>query len=183
MGVEMGPEHYDKVYASTELYRLHYTESRCYRLWTAVLRFLSVFQAPSILEIGCGTGQFAHLLWDKGYRNYLGFDFSTQAIQIAKCVCDQSFVVADAREPDAYAHDYDLVIAVDVLEHVEDDFGILGQIAKETPLIFTLPTFDDPAHVRWFRHPDEIYERYGHNIGFTGVSFVEPWFACLGEVY
>ena len=90
--------------------------------------------------------------------------------------------MSDARKPKTYAYDYDLVLAVDMLEHVEDDFGIIGQIKKGTPFIFTLPTFDDPAHVRWFRHPEEIYERYISHIGFTGVSFVHPWFACLGTI-
>ncbi len=183
MGVERGPEYYDEVYGSTELYRLHYTESRCYALWGRILKFLSIYPSPRILEIGSGTGQLAHLLWDEGYRNYRGFDFSPEAIRIANGICKQSFWVADAREPKTYACDYDLVLAVDLLEHVEDDFGIIGHIKKGTPFIFTLPTFDDPAHVRWFRHPEEIYEHYGSHIGFTGVSFVNPWFVCLGTNY
>ena len=182
MGVEKGPEHYDKVYGSTELYRLHYTESRCYTLWTRILKFLSIYPSPRILEIGCGTGQLAHLLWDEGYKDYRGFDFSPEAIRIAKDTCEQTFLVSDARKPNTYACDYDLVLAVDMLEHVEDDFGIIGHIKKGTPVIFTLPTFDDQAHVRWFRHPEEIYERYGSRIGFTGVSCVNPWFVCLGAI-
>ncbi len=182
MGIEMGPQHYDKVYESTELYRLHYSQSRCYELWKRVLRFMRVFPSPRVLEIGCGTGQFAHMLWDTGYRQYHGFDFSTAAVRIATGACEQSFTVADARKPEAYQWNYNLALAIDFLEHVEDDFEILGHISPGTPLVFTLPTFDDPAHVRWFRHPDEIYDRYGVCISFTGLSFVKPWFVCLGHV-
>jgi ubiquinone/menaquinone biosynthesis C-methylase UbiE len=65
----------------------------------------------AILEVGCGTGHFAELLNDQGHRDYLGFDFSAEAIRIASARVPRArFQQADALTTPLSDRPYDTVI-------------------------------------------------------------------------
>jgi 2-polyprenyl-3-methyl-5-hydroxy-6-metoxy-1,4-benzoquinol methylase len=91
MTKEKGPEYYNSVYRSSEKFHRHYKDSPSYVLWTQVMTFVKQFAHPKILEIGCGAGQFAHYLYDEGFNDYHGIDFSAEAIELAKKTVNQSF--------------------------------------------------------------------------------------------
>jgi len=101
------------------------------------------------IEVGCGDGQFGARV-AAVYRHYIGFDIAERAVALAR-----------ARGLDAQLHDIglgplpvagasaDLVIALDVLEHVFDPPGFLAECARvlgpggrlllSTPNIRSLP--------------------------------------------
>lgn len=182
MKAPMAAEYYDKIFTSVDDYRAPYRDSRYYVLWTQVLAFLRRVESPKILEIGCGPGQFAHYLYDEGFRDYRGFDFSPEAVRRAGEVCPQSFQVGDAMDEDSYTADYNVAVALEVLEHVSDDLGLLRHLREGTVLIFSLPTFDDEAHVRFFRTPQDIAQRYGSLVNIRQIVPIGPWFVCAGFV-
>ncbi len=175
-------EYYDAVLTSSKEYRLPYKDSSYFVLWTQILQFIKKVEGPELLEIGCGSGQFAHYLYDEGYRNYHGFDFSPKAIELAERTVKQSFSLGDALDPNAYNHPYNLVIALEVLEHIGDDLGVIKNLKQGTNLVFSLPTFDDPAHVRWFVTPGQILKRYYRLVDVVEIVPIGPWFACFGIV-
>jgi 2-polyprenyl-3-methyl-5-hydroxy-6-metoxy-1,4-benzoquinol methylase len=114
-----------------------------------------------ILEVGCGTGQLAHMLKDLGVRAYTGFDFSAEAIAIACGHLDADLRVADAMTTDLFETiPYDAVVMTEVLEHLPDDLGLLARIRPGTHVFATVPGFDDPAHVRYFFDVSEVQRRY-----------------------
>ncbi|NIV18191.1 MAG: methyltransferase domain-containing protein, partial [Woeseiaceae bacterium] len=83
--------------------RQHYTLSKYYPFWAVIADRAVRYGANSILDIGCGAGQFASLLYDKGLREYCGIDFSRKRIEHARLVCpDFTFVVKDALETKVY---------------------------------------------------------------------------------
>ena len=171
---EKGPEYYTGVYRSSGKFHLHYKDSPYYVLWTQVITFVKQFAHPKILEIGCGTGQFAHYLYDEGFRDYCGIDFSPEAVEFAKKTVNQSFSVGDCRNSDAFSRDYDLVIALEVLEHIRNDRAVINNIKKGTDIIFTLPTFNEPSHIRVFKKPRDI--------DIKKIVRVDKWFVCCGKV-
>jgi 2-polyprenyl-3-methyl-5-hydroxy-6-metoxy-1,4-benzoquinol methylase len=180
MKAPMAPDYYDHIFTREEDYRAHYRRSRYYVLWTQVITLLRLVRSPKILEIGCGPGQFAHYLYDEGFRDYHGFDFSPGAIRRAREVVPQSFEVGDASNPDLYRRDYNVAVILEVLEHVRDDLSILASLRRNTVVFFSLPTFDDEAHVRYFGNDQEIRARYQKVVDFRKIARIDTWFVCAG---
>jgi 2-polyprenyl-3-methyl-5-hydroxy-6-metoxy-1,4-benzoquinol methylase len=182
MKAPMAPDYYDRIFTCVDDYRAHYRDSRYFVLWTQVIALLRRLPSARILEIGCGPGQFAHYLYDQGLRDYHGFDFSPEAIRRAREVVSQSFEVGDAAGEAPYRRDYNVAIVLEVLEHVSDDLGILAHLRRGTVVIFSLPTFDDEAHVRYFRGAQEIVTRYQRVVDFRRIVQIDTWFVCAGVV-
>ena len=98
--------------------------------------------SSSVCEIGCGAGEILNCL-AKEYGdevNFSGYDISPQAIQICKKKETKNlhFFLKDIlEEKDSY---FDVLMAIDVIEHVEDYFGFLRNIRnKATYKIFHFP--------------------------------------------
>lgn len=75
---------------------------------------------PRVLDLGCGNGSLSHLVAQQGYE-VVGVDASAQGIAIArKSFPDCQFVEADIYDlPLAeMAHSFDIVLAVEVIEHL-----------------------------------------------------------------
>lgn len=182
MRIPKGPEYYDQVFSESQAYQIHYKHSPYFVLWSQILLWLRQLEAPKILEIGCGTGQLAHYLYDEGFGDYYGFDFSPKAVEIAKQAVDQSFAVGDAFDQAPYEFDYNVAVATEVLEHVADDYAIIKSLRKGTVFIFSLPTYDDPAHIRFFPAGGQVVRRYRGYVQFKAVHLINRWFACLGVI-
>ena len=128
---EKGPEYYTGVYWFLEEFHLHYKDSPYYVLWTQIIKFVKQFAHPKILEIVCGTGQFTHYLYDEGFKDYHGIDFSPEAVEFARNTVNESFSVGDFRNSDVFNRDYDLVIALEVREHIRDACAVINNIKKK----------------------------------------------------
>ncbi len=154
---------YDDIYQSHPEYRKHYTQCRYYPLWSVVADRLIRSGAKRILDLGCGPGQFALLLADKGITQYCGLDFSDAAIQAARALCPAfQFRTADICQAGVLESlEYDCCLALEFLEHVEDDTGVLRRLRRGCRFYATVPNFPDAAHVRHFSTVQEIESRYG----------------------
>lgn len=67
---EKGPKWYDAAFERSDHYRRHYSQSPYYFLWTVIADRIVRAKVEPILEIGCGPGQLACLLRDKGISKY-----------------------------------------------------------------------------------------------------------------
>jgi len=141
---------------------VHYTQSKYYFLWSVIADRLISSGAKGILEIGCGSGQLAHLLYDKGIKEYVGFDFSPNRIKWAKNNCPGFiFVTADAHETDLYEKKfYDAVVCTEFLEHIQKDINVLENIRPGAKFYGSVPNRQGKTHVRYFKDSNEVYERY-----------------------
>jgi SAM-dependent methyltransferase len=99
--------------------------------------------SPStICDVGCGAGEVMALLQQHMPSQcvFEGYDISPQAIELARHRANDRlrFHLADVAQ-DQSAH-FDLVLALDVLEHLEDYFGFLRDIrGKGEYKIFHIP--------------------------------------------
>jgi SAM-dependent methyltransferase len=160
LGFERDAEWYDENFP--ESMRQHYAMSRYLCLWAVIVDRMLRRGSRSVLDIGCGAGQFAALLRDKGIREYCGLDFSGRRIEHARSLCPEfTFVVADALETNLYsAHAYDTVCCTEFLEHVEGDIEILSRIRREAVFYGSVPNFPSASHVRYFVDSDQVNTRY-----------------------
>lgn len=163
---------YDRVYYASEEYRKHYSASCYYFLWCVIVDRIMRAEISSVLDIGCGPGQFAMFLRDKGLKQYCGLDFSEESIRLAKSVCPQfQFVAADVFETDLVEQsDYEAVVSLEFLEHVQDDLCVLERIRAGAKLYATVPSFPEVGHVRHFSSCSEVSERYGGMFGQVSVD-------------
>lgn len=81
---------------------------------------ISKITVNNVLEAGCGEGYVSQFLYEKGY-NIDAFDVSEKVIEEAKnsfqCI---NFFTDSIYKISAEDNRYDLVVASEVLEHLED---------------------------------------------------------------
>jgi SAM-dependent methyltransferase len=84
----------------------------------------------SVLDVGCGTGDYAQL-FDPGRTSYLGIDISDKMIaECARLFPAHQFKVADGDSIDALDGSFDLVLSIGVLEYLQDPVGHLAELAR-----------------------------------------------------
>jgi 2-polyprenyl-3-methyl-5-hydroxy-6-metoxy-1,4-benzoquinol methylase len=138
---------------------------------------------PQILEIACGCGQFANLLFDREYFDYFSFDFSPVAIKRAKIINPKQagkFIIGDALTADMAEHDYNTVIIFKALEHIQEDLLLLSKIKTDSNVFISVPNYPSESHVRWLLSENEIIERYGKLLDIRKV--VQAEISATGNV-
>lgn len=178
----LGPEFYDGVYRTQAKYRGAPDKAGYFPLWQKVMSHVD--EEAFVLEIGCGTGQLAEMLYEKGIREYRGFDFSEVGLDLArKRVPDFEFEDADARDSEPYDdQDYDVAIAVEVFEHLDDDLQVIQNLPQGTRLVFSVPSRDSKSHVRFFGNQQAVHDYYGAVVHGLTVESVGYWFVGVGHI-
>ena len=95
----------------------------------------------SIAEVGCGAGEILNQLYSQLPKdtNFTGFDVSPDAIQLAKSREKDRLVYRQANFL-VEQQKFDLLLMIDVFEHIEDYFGFLKQCkSKADYTIFHIP--------------------------------------------
>jgi SAM-dependent methyltransferase len=140
----------------------------------AVARLLSKNKITfrSVAEAGCGSGEILVQL-EKKFPNtekFYGFDISKDALQIATKketgkIHFELFDLAGSNNPDFH---FDVLLVIDVLEHLPDYFSFLNGIrSKSTFTVFHIPL--DMSLWSLFREKMliESKNRVGHIHAFT----------------
>lgn len=116
---------------------------------------VSSMHPGSVLEVGCGDGYFIGGL-PPTIPVRLGIDLSSRAIAFAKAFHpDCEFHARDVRFVEG---EYDVVVAIEVLEHIPDsgvsDFlaGMNDRLAPEGSIVISVPTTVLPVNRKHFRH-------------------------------
>lgn len=172
---EKESEFYDRLFERGGLdqtYFKHYSETFYFEIWSQAVQLIKKINNPNIIEIGCGPGQFANLLFDSNIKKYQGIDFSEEAIKYAKIRNDKYrklFNIDNAYTTNLFNKEYNTVIIFEVLEHVNEDLKILSRIKENSHILFSVPNFYSEGHVRWFNSKQDIIERYKKYIEFENI--------------
>ncbi len=124
-----------------------------------------------IVDIGCGTGANMAAL-AASYR-CTGIDPSPEGIELARRrFPDCRFICGEAPEAlGASMGEADLFLLMDVLEHAEDDAGLLARLTgaarQDAYFVITVPA--DPA--LWSKHD----EAFGHYRRYDEKTFTKVW--------
>ena len=150
---------YNEAYAKSTEYRKEPEDSIYINVWNTAIELIN---NERVVDLGCGSGQFAKLLLKKEKRFVYGVDYSTEAISIAKGLNpehSEKFVVKDLLK-DYKLPAHDLIICCEVLEHITEDLSVVRKIQSGKRFIFSVPNYDYKSHVRKFETGREIMTRY-----------------------
>jgi SAM-dependent methyltransferase len=164
---------YDEVYSRKESYRGHYSKSSYLKVWQEVAK--NINSEDRVIDLGCGTGQVMELLLDKGIKQFIGYDFSTVAVELANNRVAGRNAKVEYRDlyeleplPDA-----DVYIACEVMEHIKNDIEVLSLIPLNKKVILTVPNYLGGSHVRKFNTEDEVTSRYASIIKQESITTVK----------
>ncbi len=163
VGQERDASWYDQTFLDYGHYRVHYTESPYYPLWTVIVDRMLRAEVNTLLDLGCGPGQFALMMHDRGIPHYVGLDFSGEQIAYAQQLCpDYEFVQADILVLENWRdRQFDTILSTEFLEHVERDLYVIENMPPGIRFYGSVPNFPAEGHVRYFSTVDEVRERYG----------------------
>ncbi len=118
-----------------------------------------------LLDLGCGMGGFLSSLQDMGF-DVFGADMDFESLQ--QCI-DRGFTQCaqmDSYELPFADHSFDVVTMFDAIEHVEDDYRAMGEVARVLKpggqVIISVP-----AYQFLYANNDRVaqhYRRYNRNM-------------------
>ena len=167
---------YDSAYKASSEYKQDFRKSVYLPVWSKITEEILRQGYKSILDIGCGNGQFAAALLDRCPDiRYSGVDFSKVAIQKAqerglRCEfsCQNIFDIDND-----HLNSFDLVCCLEVLEHIDEDLKLLSALAAGSKLIYSVPNFDSISHVRFFSDDVSVAIRYQYLFDDFKISQVK----------
>jgi len=196
MGKEQPASYYDAAYKKAKEYSKPWNESRYLKVWE---RMVQRFDKDRVIhDLGCGVGQTYGYLKSAGFKEYFGVDFSKEAIDMAKKTYPDASLMTFRNQDlfkylsfytesleEIYPPSEQQFFCSETLEHIEKDTELLELIQKKFPgsrIALSVPTFDDPGHVRHFKSPSEVKARYGPYIDCDDLSQIGPWIILQGRL-
>lgn len=83
---------------------------------------------PRVLDVGCGAGNLLDALRDS--CACVGLDYAFSALQFCQSHLDAPLALGDARALPFAADAFDVVLATDVFEHMQDDVAAVRECAR-----------------------------------------------------
>jgi len=120
---------------------------------TRIVQSLPRSDGFRMLDAGCGTGQMTILL--EQFGEAIGLEIAPEALAFARRRGVKNLVQGSITDPPFAAGSFDLVLSLDVIEHVDNDVQIINSLFDIVKpgghLIVTVPAFQS----LWSEH-DEI---------------------------
>lgn len=140
-----------------------------------------------VLELGCGTGVLARRLSDFG-NAVTGLDLSATAIaQLPPTIKGIVATLPDIPLPD---HSFDVVVATETLEHIEDDHACIKkavQVLRPGGRVYVavpnncLGPDEDPEHLRKYT-PEQIEALFSPHGQVFMETFVDEFVVAPGQI-
>jgi trans-aconitate methyltransferase len=159
-------EAYDATYTASKEYKKHYKDIKYYPIYKYVAENIN---SDGVVDLGCGAGHLAHMLYDNGLEYYIGIDFSSVAIEMArKRVPEFKFIKEDLMNL-VYTDDQVTIIATEVFEHLENDRQLIRNMPK-CKIIFSVPNFKGKNHYRTYDSESAIKKYYKGLIDIQSIK-------------
>jgi 2-polyprenyl-3-methyl-5-hydroxy-6-metoxy-1,4-benzoquinol methylase len=110
-----------------------------------------------ILDVGCGTG--ANLDALRRYGESFGVDLSSDAIEHCRMRGLKDLAISRLENLSYSSNSFDIITALDVLEHVDDDLTAMGELYRICRpggmLLVTVPAYG----FLWSEHDEALHHR------------------------
>lgn len=123
-----------------------------------------------ILDVGCGYGRTLKELYDNGYRNLIGIDFSSKMIERANSSYpDISFKISEGKKLDFEDNSIDCVILLAVLTCItneDDQYHLISEIhriLKKGGVLYINDFLinDNDMYINRYEKYKDKYSKYG----------------------
>jgi 2-polyprenyl-3-methyl-5-hydroxy-6-metoxy-1,4-benzoquinol methylase len=106
--------------------------------YTAAKRFIQ--SGDDVLDLGCGLGRSGQYAYSEDVRSFTSTDANSEVLKYVPKYGDKHQVVTELDE----SKKYDVVLCMDVLEHVEHDVSFLKKIdsLSKNTIVITTPNFN-----------------------------------------
>ena len=157
----MNVEEYERMYQMEDTY--WWFQGRMHMIEAMLATYMKIDPKPGhVLDVGCGTGLMLGRLKDK---DPVGLDFSPLSLQFCKRRGITRLIRGDVTHLPFADNSLDLVLALDLIEHVERDDMMVKEVARVLrPGGYFMATV--PAHQSlWSDHDVSLhhYRRYSYN--------------------
>ena len=121
----------------------------------AILDKLDDLSGKSLLDVGCGEGDFLAMLERSNAKTLTGIDYSKEAIKIAEGRLNhRKDIILECIEAKEVTDKYDVITMAGILEHMDEPFGLLRKLIKtnlndEGLLVTVSPSFMNPRGYIW----------------------------------
>ncbi|MBI4067791.1 class I SAM-dependent methyltransferase [Candidatus Kaiserbacteria bacterium] len=127
---------------------------------------LLIRPSASLLDVGCSTGHFLHSLKGK-VRTRVGLELSRDEVSFIRRNLDFPVYNVPIERAEIREGPFDVITALQVLEHVEDPIGFLQHIKKHLKkhgtLYLELPNLDDALLTAYkVKEYEDFYYREPH---------------------
>ncbi len=114
------------------------------RLLKFLLSYLSIRRDSTVIDVGCGVGSNLPLIKSMGFK-VIGIDSECYSLSYAKNLSGTLLINGDVLKLPFKSNSTELIIATDILEHLDDDSMGIKEIRRaltpEGNLILTVPAF------------------------------------------
>jgi SAM-dependent methyltransferase len=136
---------------------------------------------PRILEIGCGSGALLQDLQEK--NTVYGMDVADEALKICRERGLDCVSLADVTALPYADESFDTVVAIDVLEHIDDESAALREVNRVlkpgATLIVTVPAFQ----MLWSRRDVDHHHKRRYSVKEIRRRIREGGFRVLKATY
>ncbi len=142
MGEGFDPKHFDTLFSATDRHFWYRARNRVVKELVGQIT-LNLPPGYRVLEVGCGTGNVLRVIERTCVRGLvIGMDLFAESLQFARRRASCPLVQGDVYRP-PFGPGFDLIGAFDVLEHLDDDVGVLHNLrtllAPSGTLLLTVP--------------------------------------------
>jgi len=151
------------------------------RVISSLLTRAALPPSPRILDAGCGTGR--NLLEFGKLGRATGVDVSPQAVEFCRGRGVEDVRQAAVEDLPFDALSFDVLLATDVIEHVDDDMAVLRELrrvaADDARLILTVPAYQ----WLWSTHDESVHHRRRYTAGRLRERVLATGWAPTVETY
>jgi 2-polyprenyl-3-methyl-5-hydroxy-6-metoxy-1,4-benzoquinol methylase len=134
-----------------------------------------------LLDAGCGTGQMTKLL--ERYGEAVGLEIAPEAIEFARKRGVKNLIQGSITDPPFAAGSFDVVLSLDVIEHVDNDVQIIESLFEIVRpgghLIVTVPAFKS----LWSQHDEINHHKRRYRVNEVNTMLTSAGFAVTQATY
>ena len=106
------------------------------------------WKGKRVLDVGCGTGNFAREIAKKDAKYVLGIDYADEAIKIAKKTNKRKNLKFKKLDVIKLDEKFDIIVSIGTIEHMDNPIKIIKKLKsclnKNGKIILTTPNWTNP---------------------------------------